>query len=282
MHVFTHLKKESQGKTGLGLYPDGMVETDGHVGQLLKLLDDLGVADNTIVVYTTDNGAEAFTWPDGGTTPFKGEKATNWEGAFRVPCLIRWPGVIKPGTIVNDICAHEDFIPTFAAAAGEPDLVAKVMKGSELERQDLQGPPRWKQPHALPQGRGERIAARGVPLLERRRRPDGDPLSATGRSPSWSSTPRLAPKRQSGVWQGQFTKLRMPESVQPAGRSVRARTGEHLLRRLVAHRAFAFVPAQAIVAKCLESFKEFPPRAKAASFTVSDAMDKIMAAANQN
>ena len=92
MHIFTHLKKESQGNTGLGLYPDGMVETDGMVGQLLKLLDDLGVANNTIVVYTTDNGAEVFTWPDGGTTPFKGEKATNWEGGFRVPCLTRWPG----------------------------------------------------------------------------------------------------------------------------------------------------------------------------------------------
>ena len=97
MHVFTHLKKESEGKTGLGLYPDGMVEHDGHVGQLLKKLDDLGIADNTIVVYTTDNGAEVLTWPDGGATPFKGEKATNWEGAFRVPTLIRWPGVIKPG-----------------------------------------------------------------------------------------------------------------------------------------------------------------------------------------
>ena len=132
MHVFTHLKKESQGKTGLGIYPDGMVETDGHVGELLKLLDDLGAADNTIVVYTTDNGAEAYTWPDGGSTPFKGEKATNWEGGFRVPCLIRWPGVIKPGTIVNDICAHEDFIPTFAAAAGEPDLVDKLLKGTTL------------------------------------------------------------------------------------------------------------------------------------------------------
>ncbi len=129
MHIFTHLKQASQGKTGLGIYPDGMVETDGHVGELLKLVDDLGVANNTIVVYTTDNGAEAFTWPDGGSTPFKGEKATNWEGAFRVPCLIRWPGVIKPGTIVNDVCAHEDFIPTFAAAAGEPDLVDKVLKG---------------------------------------------------------------------------------------------------------------------------------------------------------
>src|ERR1700733_14913783 len=132
MHIFTHLKKESEGKTGLGLYPDGMVETDGHVGQLLKLLDDLGVTNNTIVVYTTDNGAEAFTWPDGGSTPFKGEKATNWEGAFRVPCLMRWPGMIKPGTIVNDICAHEDFIPTFAAAAGNTDLVGKLKSGSTV------------------------------------------------------------------------------------------------------------------------------------------------------
>src|SRR6185436_18307233 len=97
MHIFTHLKKESDGKTGLGIYPDGMVEHDGMVGQLLKKLDDLGIADNTIVVYTTDNGAETFTLPDGGSTPFKGEKAENWEGGFRVPMCIRWPGVIKPG-----------------------------------------------------------------------------------------------------------------------------------------------------------------------------------------
>jgi arylsulfatase A-like enzyme len=93
MHVWTHLKPESKGKTGLGTYPDGMVETDGHVGQLLKLLDDLGIADKTIVVYTTDNGAEVLSWPDGGTTQFRGEKDTNWEGGFRVPCVIRWPGV---------------------------------------------------------------------------------------------------------------------------------------------------------------------------------------------
>ena len=105
MHIFTHLKKESQGKTGLGIYPDGMVEHDGHVGQLLKKLDDLGILDNTIVVYTTDNGAEVMSWPDGGTTPFRGEKATGWEGGFRVPALIRWPGVIKPGTVINDFFA---------------------------------------------------------------------------------------------------------------------------------------------------------------------------------
>ena len=106
MHVFTHLKKESKGKTGLGIYPDGMVEHDGHVGQLLDKLDELGIADNTIVMYSTDNGAEVMTWPDGGTTPFRGEKDTNWEGGWRVPCAIRWPGVIKPGTVSNEICSH--------------------------------------------------------------------------------------------------------------------------------------------------------------------------------
>ncbi|WP_051328633.1 arylsulfatase [Geminicoccus roseus] len=129
MHVWTHLKPESVGTTGVGLYPDGMVEHDGHVGQLLKKLDDLGIADNTIVMYSTDNGAEEVSWPDGGTTPFKGEKGTTWEGGHRVPMLVRWPGVIEPGTVINEPVAHNDWMPTFAAAAGEPDLVQKMAQG---------------------------------------------------------------------------------------------------------------------------------------------------------
>ena len=103
MHIWTRLKPESQGKTGLGIYPDGMVEHDGQVGQLLKKLDDLGIANNTIVIYTTDNGAETFSWPDGGTTPFRGEKNTNWEGGYRVPAMMRWPGLVPPRTEINDI-----------------------------------------------------------------------------------------------------------------------------------------------------------------------------------
>jgi len=102
MHIFTHLKKESEGKTGLGIYADGMVEHDAMVGQLLAKLKELGIEDNTIVMNSTDNGAEAFTWPDGGTTMFRGEKNTNWEGGYRVPTVIRWPGVIKPGSISVD------------------------------------------------------------------------------------------------------------------------------------------------------------------------------------
>jgi hypothetical protein len=119
MHVWTHLKKSSEGVTGIGLYPDRMVEHDAMVGQMLKRLDDLGIADNTIVVYGTDNGAETACWPDGGITPFQGEKGTTWEGGFRVPMLVRWPGVIKPGTIINDIFSQEDWMPTLLAAAGD-------------------------------------------------------------------------------------------------------------------------------------------------------------------
>jgi arylsulfatase len=129
MHVFTHLKKESLGKTGKGIEADGMVEHDGHVGQLLKQLDDLKIADNTIVLYTTDNGAELALWPDGGMTPFHGEKGTTWEGGMRIPMMVRWPGVIKPGTQYNDIISLIDWFPTLSAAAGIPDIKEKMKTG---------------------------------------------------------------------------------------------------------------------------------------------------------
>jgi len=129
MHIWTHLKKETYGKTGIGIYPDGMTELDDITGAVLKQLDDLGIADNTIVVWSTDNGAETVSWPDGGITPFHGEKGTTWEGGFRVPLIVRWPGVIKPGTIYNDIISQEDWMPTLLAAAGVPDVVEKLKKG---------------------------------------------------------------------------------------------------------------------------------------------------------
>ena len=129
MHVWTRLKKESQGVTGIGIYPDGMVEHDGHVGQLLKKLDELGIADNTIVIYSTDNGAETVTWPDGGITPFHGEKGTTWEGGMRVPAVVRWPGVIKPGSKINEIMSQEDWMPTLLAAVGDPNIVEDLKKG---------------------------------------------------------------------------------------------------------------------------------------------------------
>ncbi|MDG2279932.1 MAG: sulfatase-like hydrolase/transferase [Flavicella sp.] len=129
MHVWTHMKEESIGVTGIGLYPDGMAEHDKTIGVVLDKLEELGIIDTTLIMYSTDNGAEKFTWPDGGTTPFKGEKGTTWEGGFRVPCAIRWPGVIKPGTVENGIFSHEDMMPTILAAAGVPDVKEKLLKG---------------------------------------------------------------------------------------------------------------------------------------------------------
>jgi arylsulfatase len=129
MHIFTHLKQASLGKTGKGIHADGMVEHDGMVGELLKQLDDLGITDNTIVVYTTDNGAEIALWPDGAMTMFHGEKGTTWEGGFRIPMMVRWPGVIKPGTQYNDIISLMDWFPTLLAAAGVPDIKEKMKTG---------------------------------------------------------------------------------------------------------------------------------------------------------
>lgn len=132
MHIWTHLKEESEGVTGLGVQADGLVEHDGHVGQLLDHLDELGITDNTIVVYTTDNGAQIFTWPDGNMTPFRGEKNSNWEGAYRVPMMVRWPEQITAGTVSNDIISLQDWMPTLASAAGIPSINEQLLDGYQV------------------------------------------------------------------------------------------------------------------------------------------------------
>lgn len=281
MHIFTHLKKESQGKTGKGLFPDGMVETDGHVGELLKLVDDLGVAENTIVVYTTDNGAEVFTWPDGGTTPFKGEKATNWEGGFRVPCLLRWPGVIKPGTVINDICAHEDFIPTFAAINGDADLVERTKKGTTLNGKTFKV--HFDGFNLLPFLKGEVESSPRQEFLYWS--DDGDLMAI--RVKDWKvafleQNAETSPQTPVGVWQAQFTKLRAPNIYNLRADPFEQATKSIYYGDWLARHVFIQVPIQAIVARYIESFKEFPPRAKAASFTVSDVMEKLTAAPGKN
>ena len=231
MHIWTHLKPASQGVTGIGIYPDGMVEHDGMVGQLLDKLDELGIADNTIVMYSTDNGAEVMSWPDGGTTPFRGEKNTQWEGGYRVPALIRWPGVIEPGTIYNDVFAHEDMLPTLLAAVGEPDVKEELLAGHSAMGRDykvhLDGY------NLLPYFKGEAAggAAPGVPLLDRRRRPRGAALRSVE-----AALPRAAGARLRRLG-GAVRPAAPAEAVHPARRSVRARRrGGHRLRHL-AHRA---------------------------------------------
>ncbi|MGF1468172.1 MAG: arylsulfatase [Sandaracinaceae bacterium] len=129
MHVWTHLQEEHRFRSGYGIYGDGMMEHDEHVGMMLDLLDELGIADDTIVFYSTDNGAQVVSWPDGGTIPFRGEKGTTWEGGFRVPAMVRWPGVIPAGRVINDIVSHEDWMPTLVAAAGVPDVKEQLLDG---------------------------------------------------------------------------------------------------------------------------------------------------------
>jgi len=133
MHIWTRLKSESEGVTGQGLYADGMTEHDGHIGQLLDKLDSLGITDNTIVMYTTDNGAELMLWPDGGYTQFRGEKNTNWEGGYRVPMMVRWPGKIKPNQVSNEVIAMMDWMPTLLAAVGDTEVTAKLKKGTNID-----------------------------------------------------------------------------------------------------------------------------------------------------
>jgi arylsulfatase A-like enzyme len=269
MHVWTHLKPASKGKTGLGVYPDGMVELDGYVGQLLKMLDDLGVANNTIVLFTTDNGAEVMTWPDGGSTPFRGEKATNWEGGYRVPMVIRWPGTIAPGTVHNEIFSHYDLIPTFAAAGGDPQIVDKVRRGAEvggkhfkvhLDGYNLQ-----------PFFKGEVKESLRKEFLYWN--DDGELVAI--RVNEWKMVFKEQNHKGLGVWQGQFTSLRAPKPFNLRADPFERGDESIEYNKWLAERMFLMVPAQAIAAQWIQSFKEFPIRQKPASFNLDEVMAKL-------
>ena len=173
MHFRTHLADKNRGKSGQDDYSDRMVTHDEQVGELLEKLDELGIADNTIVMYSTDNGPENDTWPDGANTPFRAQKDTNWEGAWRVPAFLRWPGKIKPGTVFNGIGSHIDMFPTLLAAAGDPDVDQEAARWLYRRRQDLQGPSRRLQYDSLRDRRGEGEPEKRHHVLQRRRRSDG-------------------------------------------------------------------------------------------------------------
>ena len=174
MHFRTHVKPESLGQAGrfMGPYPDAMIDHDKNVGTVLDKIKELGIDDNTIVMYSTDNGPHMNSWPDAAMTPFRNEKNSNWEGAYRVPAMVRWPGKIKPGSVANGIVSHLDWMPTLLAAAGVPDVTEKLLHGRQGRRHDLQGPSRRLQPPALPHRRKPNERAQGVLLFLGRRRPD--------------------------------------------------------------------------------------------------------------
>ena len=250
MHVWTHLKSESDGKTGIGLYPDGMVEHDAMIGQVLKKLEDLGIEDNTIVMYSTDNGAEKFTWPDGGTTPFAGEKGTTWEGGFRVPTLIRWPGVIKPGTIYNNICSHEDMMPTLLAAAGVPDIKEKLLKGHQAGNKNFKVHLDGYNLMPFFQGKIDESPRKEIFYFDA-----GGNLNAL-RYMDW--------KLHFTIMEGAINTAYRKTPSWPILINLRADPFEvsqdsALYIRWFADNMWTFVPAQAITGRFLETFKEFPP-----------------------
>ena len=270
MHIWTHLAPGVAGKTGIGVYPDGMVEHDGMVGELLAELDRLGIANDTIVMYSTDNGAETMSWPDGGTTPFRGEKNTNWEGGYRVPTVIRWPGVIKPGTIHNEVFAHEDMLPTLLAAAGDPDVGAELRAGKRVGEQTykvhLDGydmAPFLKGDTAEP------------PRKEFLYWTDDGDLAAL-RYDQWKLDFREQRAVGFGVWEEPMVELRLPKLFTLRGDPFERADHEGIgYPRWRIDRAFMLVPAQAYIGQWLQSFVEFPPRMKAASFGIDQVMRQI-------
>ena len=278
MHVWTRLKAESQGVTGLGIYADGMVEHDGHVGQLLDKLDELGIADNTLVMYSTDNGAEVFTWPDGGTTPFRGEKNTNWEGGYRVPTIIRWPGVIEPGSVSNEIFSHEDMLPTILAAAGDTDIKERLLQGN------VQAIGRNYNVHLdgynmLPYLRGETDQGPRSEFLYWT--DDGD--IAALRYNNWKIVFMEQRAHGFNVWQDPFVVLRFPKlfnlRMDPFELADQVGMGYGQWR---AERMFAIAPAITYIGGFLQTFVEYPPRQTPGSFNLGDAMDKIMQGSPNN
>jgi arylsulfatase A-like enzyme len=273
MHIFTHLKDGVAGKTGLGIYADGMVEHDRQIGELLGKLKELGVEENTIVMYSTDNGAEAFTWPDGGTTMFRGEKNTQWEGGYRVPCAIKWPGVIKPGTVVNDIGAHEDMMPTLLAAAGDTTAKDELLKGKKVGalsyKVHLDGY------NLLPALQGAEAWPRKDFIYFT---DDGD--VAALRYENWKITFLKQNAHGMHVWLEPFERLRAPliTNLRMDPFELAHDIGMDYQRWFLEH-MFVIAPAGAYVGQWLQSFREFPPRQKPGSFNLDRVMEALTAPA---
>jgi arylsulfatase len=277
MHFRTHIEDRIRGQAGRwqSEYHDCMVEHDKQIGEMLALLDELGIADNTMVMYSTDNGPHMNSWPDAGMTPFRNEKNSNWEGAFRVPCMVRWPGVVKPGTVCNEIVSHQDWLPTIVEAAGDPDIKEKLKKGHKAN------------------GKSFKVHLDGFSLMPyfagKAGKPDrkgffyftDDGDLACLRYDNWKVV--FMEQRAAGtmrIWAEPLVTLRVPKifnlRTDPYERA--DITSNTYYDWLLDH-VFILVPAQAGLAEFLQTFKEFPPRQKAASFGVDQVVEKMMDAA---
>ncbi len=277
MHLRTHTKPESIGQAGRwqSPYHDTMIDHDKNVGELLDLLDELGIAENTFVMYSTDNGPHMNTWPDGAMTPFRSEKDTNWEGAFRIPLMVRWPGRIRAGVVSNEIVQHHDWLPTFLAAAGEPDVKEKLLQGHEAAgrrfRVHIDGY------NLLPYLTGQEPTSprKGFIYFS----DDGDLVAL--RFDNWKIV--FMEQRVAGtlrIWAEKFVPLRLPKLYNlRTDPFERADITSNVYYDWMIDHGFIVLAAQAIIVPFLETFKEFPPRQRAASFTIDQALEKMEAAA---
>jgi arylsulfatase len=270
MHIWTHLKEESKGVTGQGVFADGMAEHDKQVGVLLDKLDELGISDDTIVMYGTDNGAEVMTWPDGGTTIFKGEKNTTWEGGFRVPTAVRWPGKIKPGQTSNEIISHQDWLPTLLAAAGKPDVRQELLEGRRVNGRRIKV--HLDGYNFLPYFTGEEQHG---PRREFFYFTDDGSVSAL-RYDDWKINFTVQRAHGFEVWSEPYTALRLP-LIQNLRMDPFERAHEEsmLYDKWGAERLFVLVPAQAIVGQFLGTFRDFPPRQKPGSFSLDRVLEEL-------
>jgi arylsulfatase len=274
MHFRTHVRESHRDKPGLTSrteYADGMIEHDGIIGTILKALDDLGIADDTIVLYTTDNGPHQNSWPDAGTTPFRSEKNTNWEGAFRVPCMIRWPGKIQPSSISNDIVSGLDWMPTLLAAAGEPDIKGKLLNGYQVAgktfKVHLDG---YNQ---LPYFTGQQPNSARKEFIYFN--DDGDIVAM--RYENWKLV--FEEQRATGtlrIWAEPFTKLRVPKAFDLRSDPYeRADVTSNTYYDWFMSNSAPFLASQAVVGPFLATFKDYPPSQRPSSFSIDQLVEKM-------
>jgi arylsulfatase A-like enzyme len=278
MHMYTHVRPSMRGQSGMpdNEYADGMIEHDGDVGKLLKALDDLGIANDTIVVYTTDNGPHMNSWPDAAMTPFRSEKDTNWEGAFRVPAMVRWPGHIKPGSISNEIFSGHDWFPTLLAVAGDTDVKDRLVNGWQVGdrtyKVHIDG---YNQlPHLT--GQQDKSERKGFIYL------DDDGHVVAVRYGNWKMV--FAEQKTPGtldIWGEPFTFRRFPLifnlRMDPYER---AEITSNTYWDWTIHKAYLLMGAQAIVAAFIGTFKEFPPAQRPQSFSIDQIMEKLQQPTN--
>jgi arylsulfatase len=272
MHFRTHVKPQHRGISGPSgdEYQDGMVEHDMHVGELLKLLDDLGVANNTMVFYSTDNGPHYNTWPDAGITTFRSEKNSNWEGAYRVPAFVRWPGRFPAGVTLNGIVSHEDWLPTFAAAGGDPGIKEKLLAGTGLNGRTYKNYIDGYNQLDYLSGKEKESPRKEFMYVN----DDGQIVAL--RYDGWKAVFLENRGQAFGVWREPFTELRVPLLFNLRRDPFeRAQHNANTYNDWFLERAFVLVPMQGLAARFLETMKDYPPSQSAGSFNLTAVEEKI-------